>query len=849
MNIRHYIQIASLAAILAACSEDDCEYVAKQKQPMRFGVGIEQVDKIPGTRSVLPDITSKRMEGSDNPVFVQMSAMPEFKREEPVANVRGTEVTTEMFHDSFMLLEYEYEDTKSWADISSTLTPLRTVEVLKSKGWVTGEYWPGKGTKMSFIGYAPKATGTVTVTNDNFTWNYTVPTVAAQKDLVVSQMNEETTDVPGDANKTVSMSFKHILSAVQFKIGSTMAPGTITEIKLSGIYSTGTYDLKTGEWTLGTTTQTHTLTPNYEIENNRNVAFTGYNNDLLMLMPQTLPEGAKLYVTIKSGTKSTQMEVPIAGQVWKPGQTVTYTLSTAAEDDQYILTLSAPSNVAAGGGSSYFNVTSYKQTYYGAQIPVGWKAEYSYTDDDSEMLTEPDDVVTSLTQNLPTPTAATNRFSYTIARNIRISSPNYTNATKTLRNAAEKGSEENPYNLASASGGATVENTANCYVVHAGGYYKFPVVYGNAIKNSGNNTAVYGEDKPTFVNSLGNAITAPYLVDNAGISPAEAVISWQDNYRLVEPQSVKLSDDGRWISFKVNKDYICQGNCIIAVRDASSGVLWSWHIWVTDFDLSTDAMTNSYSTVYDFMRYPVGFCDTDIRVGNMRQIMVKITQTEGPEIKAVRTIIQSAIKETYNPTAVYYQWGRKDPMFGYNPGKVLFDVTYPFERQAARPTIAEAITHPSTFYSNSSKAPWASELSQELWDVGHTGTAHYDENPEIADGHSVVKTIYDPSPVGFKAPPPAAFNNFKNSRQSLSKNGTWFYSLPGKKGSIVFWHALGNINVNGNVSDYNSVGRYWTTGNYTENCSHSWRLWFGSNSANADYVESYVGGHIRPIKE
>ena len=132
--------------------------------------------------------------------------------------------------------------------------------------------------------------------------------------------------------------------------------------------------------------------------------------------------------------------------------------------------------------------------------------------------------------------------------------------------------------------------------------------------------------------------------------------------------------------------------------------------------------------------------------------------------------------------------------------------------------------------------------------MGHTGTAHYDENPEIADGHSVVKTIYDPSPVGFKAPPPAAFNNLKNSRQSSNK-GTWFYPLPGKKGSIVFWHALGNINVNGNVSDYNSVGRYWTTGNYTENCSHSWRLWFGSNSANADYVESYVGGHIRPIKE
>lgn len=839
--------------MLAACSEDECEYVATPKQPMRFGVGIEQVENMPGTRSVLPDITSNRMEGSDNPVFVQMSAMPEFKREEPIVNVRGTEVTSELFHDSFMLLEYEYEDTKSWADISSTLTPLRTVEVLKSKGWVTGEYWPGKGTKMSFIGYAPKATGTVTVTNDNLTWNYSVSSYSnVQKDLVVSQMNEETTDVPGDANKTVSMSFKHILTAVQFKIGSTMAPGTITEVKLSGIYYSGNYDFKTGEWTIsGNPTQAVTLNPNYEIENNRNVVFTGYNNDLLMLMPQTLPEGAKLYVTIKSGSKSTQMEVPIGGQVWKPGQTVTYTLSTAAEDDQYILTLNAPSNMAAKGGSSEFKVTSYKQTYYGAQIPVGWKAEYSLTDDDSDMLTDPGDVVTAFTQSLPTPTASTNSFSYTIAKSTTISSPNYNNCTRNLHNAAEKGSEESPYNLASASGGTAVENTANCYVVHAGGYYKFPVVYGNTIKNSGNNTAVYGEDKPTFVNSLGNAITAPYLVDNAGIAPAEAVIAWQDAYNLIDPQSLKLSDDGRWISFKVCKDYIGPGNCLIAARDADGNVLWNWHIWVTDYDLSTDPMNNSHSTIYNFMQYPLGFCDADIQIANMRRITVKITQTEGPKIEAVRTIIQLSAKETIRKIATYYQWGRKDPLVGSNYTRPLFNVIYPFAVKNIRPSIAETIANPSSFYYLEVNTPWANGMSSELWDVGHTGTAQYDENPEIEAGHSVVKTIYDPSPVGFKLPPPAAFDVFGNLRFSFS-NGEWFYSyyINGKaSGTKVFWHALGNIDDDGVIKSYEKLGRYWTTGNYTDNCSRVYRLYFSSSTANADDVLSFYGGNIRPIKE
>lgn len=39
------------------------------------------------------------------------------------------------------------------------------------------------------------------------------------------------------------------------------------------------------------------------------------------------------------------------------------------------------------------------------------------------------------------------------------------------------------HNLANQTdGGSTVQNTANCYVVSAPGYYCFPLVYGNAIK-------------------------------------------------------------------------------------------------------------------------------------------------------------------------------------------------------------------------------------------------------------------------------------------------------------------------------------------------------------------------------
>lgn len=61
-------------------------------------------------------------------------------------------------------------------------------------------------------------------------------------------------------------------------------------------------------------------------------------------------------------------------------------------------------------------------------------------------------------------------------------------------------------------------NTANCYIVNAPGKYSFPLVYGNAIKNSVANTSAYSSENngnnvilQKFVNHLGNEITSPYI--------------------------------------------------------------------------------------------------------------------------------------------------------------------------------------------------------------------------------------------------------------------------------------------------------------------------------------------------
>ena len=60
-----------------------------------------------------------------------------------------------------------------------------------------------------------------------------------------------------------------------------------------------------------------------------------------------------------------------------------------------------------------------------------------------------------------------------------------------LKNAKALGSAATPYNLSNSTGAATVENTANSYVISAPGVYMFPLVYGNAIKGGVTNRSAY----------------------------------------------------------------------------------------------------------------------------------------------------------------------------------------------------------------------------------------------------------------------------------------------------------------------------------------------------------------------
>lgn len=121
-----------------------------------------------------------------------------------------------------------------------------------------------------------------------------------------------------------------------------------------------------------------------------------------------------------------------------------------------------------------------------------------------------------------------------------------------LKNRNVLGSSNAPHDLSYDYNG--LMNTANCYVVTHPGYYKFPLVYGNAIKNGATNAIAYGVKdgtiiSSTFVNHLDNQITDPYIYNNNNCTVGSADLLWQDAKNLIS--NISLCDNDKYIKFEI----------------------------------------------------------------------------------------------------------------------------------------------------------------------------------------------------------------------------------------------------------------------------------------------------------
>ena len=624
----------------------------------------------------------------------------------------------------------------------------------------------------------------------------TVPEeVSQQEDLLVARSSE----LGGNSNTAVALTFNHALTAVRFVCGNDMRGGTVKSVSLKNVYSKGTYNMGTQSWSNVGSPATFSQTLDKVTTGTADEALTSEAQTFMML-PQRFPEGAQIEVLFTDDTHTGHTLIAdIKGSEWPMGKTVTYKISSSSLNWTYTLDVTALADFTYTGGTQQYCVTSYRQNAQGEKEAAEWTAQYA-EDGTTWTDTKPGWLTTFTASGTGGDSAQP--CDATVEAQTGISNDFHTAA---LKAATAKGSETTPYNLSSSTGGSSVENTANCYVVSAPGHYSLPLVYGNAIKNAATNVSAYTSTATgtnilnPFINHAGNGITGPYISGN-GCTPAKAELVWQDAMNLVTDIKYNAGYNGGNISFKVDRSSIRQGNAVIAIKDASDAILWSWHVWVTDEDINdVIEITNHQNVKYNFMPVNLGQCDGNTITYAERSCKVKFTA--GDQSKEI-TIKQLANVIATGSNAPFYQWGRKDPLYPSNgmgnTTKIWYDkegipsTANPMKGtfSAGNDCIKNCILNPNLMHNRYN----GDYTYYNLWSADNKTTS--------ANDNPVNKTIYDPCPVGFKLPASNAFTGFTTTGESVSSstqvNGTWSSSEKGwyfytnsEKTQSIFFPALG----------------------------------------------------------
>ena len=224
--------------------------------------------------------------------------------------------------------------------------------------------------------------------------------------------------------------------------------------------------------------------------------------------------------------------------------------------------------------------------------------------------------------------------------------------------------------------------SANSYIVTKAGNYMFKAVKGNS------NESVGAVAKAEVLWETDNTTTAPE------VGAIIATVDYAEGYvAFSTPETLK------------------PGNALIAVKDASDAILWSWHIWIPATEVK----------VWD----SEALCGAKMMDRNLG------------------ALVDTGASGDVDPLSIglYYQWGRKDPF----PGATAFE-----KSPAGAAVAGTAWTYHkeliSTDYSIAHPTEYASvpEVDAGVWNA--------DDPQDLWNTEDNKKTVYDPCPPGYRVP-------------------------------------------------------------------------------------------------
>lgn len=259
----------------------------------------------------------------------------------------------------------------------------------------------------------------------------------------------------------------------------------------------------------------------------------------------------------------------------------------------------------------------------------------------------------------------------------------------------------------------SANGTANSYIVNPdGGSYRF------------------------FAGNRGSSMQPIHDGGASALTTANAVILWET--KMSGDDAPELHDIIDNVSYDPSTQYISfnstlnEGNALIAIKDSNDKIVWSWHIWSTNYNPEGVGNTDTYGSVV-LMDRNLGALQKD--AGNV------------------------------NFYGLYYQWGRKDPLdadYSLSKRKYLYFPSNPFGTDTGKKTLEYIASHPTTYLSGDD-IYYGIDRDMPLADISHLW------GPE--------KTMYDPCPPGWKVPDFDTFyqyaDSYSNPSFSITDNGSW----------------------------------------------------------------------------
>ena len=393
---------------------------------------------------------------------------------------------------------------------------------------------------------------------------------------------------------------------------------------------------------------------------------------------------------------------------------------------------------------------------------------------------------------------------------------------------------------------------ANCFAIDAAGYYLMPAYC------MGNRpiSARLDVDENGNYSATGNPVSAAWL--------------WTDTPGAVSDVEYIKGKDG-YISFRANKDasgYPMKGNTVVALYDTvTKEILWSWHIWMSDFK---EVVTN-------------GTC-----AGGTTEDGFVSQESKGRLVIMDRNLgaISADKEDGWETYGLYYQPGRKDPFIGAKGAGGTVNVM--FENKSHQdPAVSTYYSYEdSPFGEYTSATRWNEDLSSgwnykkeyviaeyashnpmcfaSSWtkkgDVRWTTKELNATEPFVSKGGhedfwNRTKTINDPCPAGWTILGERGGELFSlKSSKTIKVTEPTSYSSNGMFGMEVkfvsegttydtWWPAAGFRSVDGRLGNLGYGGYYWHYDHIKANHGgHG--LSFSLNSKRGGYSIGSNGGPI-----